>query len=181
MDLIHGVQKRWRYRRGVGGQIFFQLGQGGGADDGAGDAPAPVAEGQGQLGEAQMVAGRQFLVGGHGFLHIGFAVALSKAGEQIDPPRSLGIGQILAAQQAKGQGGIGQQAHLFPIADFRQGDVEHPVHQVIGVLEGHHPGQAHLVRQAEELHQPPGVFVGDPHIADFPRLHQVRQGGQGFP
>ena len=125
-----------------------------------------------------MVAGQLHIFpGGRPGLGAGIAAVFGKQG-QARAGRLSPI-QVFAAEHAKSQGRISQQPHFFPVADFRQPHLETAVEQAVGVLYALDAGQAPGLFQAEAVHDAPGGFVGDPHLANLARPHQVGQHPQG--
>ncbi|MDV7402206.1 hypothetical protein RZS08_62870, partial [Arthrospira platensis SPKY1] len=94
-----------------GSDVLPQLRHGGRPDNGAGDTPARIHEGERKLGQAQPMRTRHLGIGLHGALHSGLCITRAKALEQGQATMRAGVLEIFAGQMAKGERRIGEQTH----------------------------------------------------------------------
>ena len=93
---------------------------------------------------------------------------------------ALLLADLLAAEQAAGQGAPDHQAHA--LAAQHRHDLALQVAAGDGVvgLQALEPGQAEALGDAQGLHDLPGGPVGHADIADVAVLHEGVQGADGF-
>ena len=94
--------------------------------------------------------------------------------------RGQASGVVLAGEQTKTQGRIGQQGHAQAVAGLVGAVLKTAVNQGVGVLNRGHSGQSVLLGQANKLVHTEGRFVGQTDRTHLARLHQTGQGLELF-
>ena len=158
-----------------GVQSHAQLLQAGGTDDIRGHEGAGGDEGEGEGRRIKPEFRRQRRIGADRLLASRLFVALAAFEERGARAERPGAAQVFAGEIPLAERGIGEQAHLFAHGDFGKADLEGPVQQIIGILDGDDARSLPCFGAGDELHRAPGRLIGKPDMADLAGLDEIIQ------